>query len=75
MKHLRSLNNHNNEVLILESQILYKMNRYDDCIKIYEELIKNGYNSTEVITNYCSCFIMAKRFDELSQKLSKINVF
>lgn len=74
MKYLKKSGN-DMKCLLLESQILYKLKEYEKCLSVYEEIMSKNDVSVEVITNYCSCLIMSGLYEEMDEKLSKLNVY
>lgn len=74
MKYLKKSGN-DMKCLLLESQILYKLKEYEKCLSVYEEIMSKNDVSVEIITNYCSCLIMSGLYEEMDEKLSKLNVY
>lgn len=74
MKYLKKSGN-DMKCLLLESQILYKLKEYDKCLSVYEEIMSKNELSVEIVTNYCSCLIMSGLYEEMDEKLSKLNVY
>lgn len=74
MKYLKKSGN-DMKCLLLESQILYKLKEYNKCLNVYEEIMSKNEISVEIVTNYCSCLIMSGLYEEMDEKLSKLNVY
>ncbi|CAH9050644.1 unnamed protein product [Cuscuta europaea] len=63
-------NEENSAKMLLESQILYRLGKADECVDIYRKLQKSKIDSLE--TNMVACFVSAGRAPEVQGYLDSI---
>ncbi|KAH3767012.1 signal recognition particle 72 kDa subunit [Pelomyxa schiedti] len=47
------------QVLLLKAQILYKLEKFSECVQIYEQLLEATSPSTELVSNLCAACVQA----------------
>lgn len=71
LESLKSLEQ-NNATMLLESQILYRLGRFDACVQIYQALQKSKIDSLEI--NFIAGLVAAGRSSEVQKALDAVRV-